>query len=150
MSSDFDIEKWANDEEAANAFRIVLEAAEGYIANGHEIDSDIMEIALHAHARPLQLEAKVSLLESQVTVRERTIKELEGACDGKCDPESCRPCRADYAEELQAENARLKEALTPSADTKAAYWGEPELGNDWTQIKAVMAAALARALEQQT
>lgn len=58
MSSDFDVEKWANDEEAANAFRIVLEAAEGYIANGHEIDSDIMEIALHSHARLLQLEAE--------------------------------------------------------------------------------------------
>ena len=95
-------------------------------------------------------EARYLLMDGVNEIHRLEAQLAEYECDGKCDPESCRPCRADYAEELQAENARLKEALTPSADTKAAYWGEPELGNDWTQIKAVMAAALARALEQQT
>lgn len=64
--------------------------------------------------------------------------------------------------ELQAENARLKAALTPSAETKAAYIGEfgfyleerDERGREharrvtvpWTTIKEIMAAIRARAL----
>ena len=62
---------------------------------------------------------------------------------------------------LEAENARLREALTPSADTKAAYIGEfwfsirvwDEKGDDrdqrvcvpWTAIKEIMAKIKARA-----
>ncbi|HET7413397.1 MAG TPA: hypothetical protein VFJ18_12135 [Pararhizobium sp.] len=61
---------------------------------------------------------------------------------------------------LAAENERLREALTPSADTKAAYWGEFYMGVTlhargqedcrriqipWTSIKEIMAAITARA-----
>jgi hypothetical protein len=69
-------------------------------------------------------------------------------------------------EEAEAENARLREALTPSAATKAAYIGEfsfdivsgmnchgeePEeiyrsVMVPWTTIKEIMAAIRARAL----
>lgn len=65
-------------------------------------------------------------------------------------------------EALEAENARLREALTPSGDTKAAYMGEfkfsdvvahdnegnPIYGNTyvpWTTIKEIMAAIQDRA-----
>lgn len=64
--------------------------------------------------------------------------------------------------ELKAENARLREALTPSAETKAAYMGEfqfnlPDLDEDgneytrhvnvpWTTIKEVMELIFNRAL----
>ena len=63
--------------------------------------------------------------------------------------------------ELEAENARLREALTPSGDTKAAYICEfsmpspliDEHGDEvvlrldipWTTIKEIMAAIRARA-----
>lgn len=52
----------------------------------------------------------------------------------------------------EADSARLREALTPSAETKAAYMGEfgfqfgeytPNV--PWTTIKQIMAAILARA-----
>lgn len=67
---------------------------------------------------------------------------------------------------LRAENARLREALTPSAETKAAYMGEFKFGVPmsyedeeqggmveymefvtvpWTTIKEIMAAIRARA-----
>lgn len=62
---------------------------------------------------------------------------------------------------LRADNERLKAALTPSAETKAAYWGEfhfTEEGCDedgqmyyrkitvpWTTVKEIMAEILARA-----
>jgi hypothetical protein len=61
---------------------------------------------------------------------------------------------------LRAENARLREALTPSAETKAAYIGEFHMVTDyvnefgdsvftkytvpWTVIKEIMAAILKR------
>jgi len=74
----------------------------------------------------------------------------------------------EEADTLRAENARLREALTPSAGTKAAYIGEwheeVELYNpaheddedepetishhvpvSWTTIKSIMAAIRARA-----
>jgi hypothetical protein len=74
---------------------------------------------------------------------------------------------ADRIEELEAKNKRLREALTPSGDTKAAYAGEfhisvydadDEDGNeiwrkvpvDWTTIKAIMAAIRNRAALQET
>jgi hypothetical protein len=52
--------------------------------------------------------------------------------------------------EARAENARLREALTPSGDTKAAYMGEikdPETKRmvSWTAIKMVMAMIAKRA-----
>jgi len=70
-------------------------------------------------------------------------------------------------EELEAENARLRDALTPSGDTKAEYTGEfhisvydaeDEDGNeiwrkvpvDWTTIKAIMAAIRNRAALKET
>ena len=73
----------------------------------------------------------------------------------------------DRIEELEAENARLREALTPSGDTKAEYTGEfhisvydaeDEDGNeiwrkvpvDWTTIKAIMAAIRNRAALKET
>lgn len=67
----------------------------------------------------------------------------------------------DRAIKAEAELARLRRALTPSAATKAAYWGEflfqratvDEDGNEtveqvqvpWTTIKAIMAAIRASA-----
>ena len=74
---------------------------------------------------------------------------------------------ADRIEELEAENARLRDALTPSGDTKAEYTGEfhisvydaeDEDGNeiwrkvpvDWTTIKAIMAAIRNRAALKET
>lgn len=66
---------------------------------------------------------------------------------------------------LTSEVERLRAALTPSAETKAAYWGEfhftehylDEDGNDadrkitvpWDTVKQIMAAILARAALQQ-
>ena len=53
--------------------------------------------------------------------------------------------------EIESQQARieaLEEALTPSAETKAAYWGEAGLTNDWTLIKAVMKAIRERALQE--
>lgn len=63
---------------------------------------------------------------------------------------------------LAADNARLREALTPSAETKAAYMGEfsflvddtdedgwslsREVAVPWTTIKEIMAHIHARAL----
>lgn len=47
---------------------------------------------------------------------------------------------ADLESQLAAANARveaLEFALTPSVETKAAYWGERT--NNWTLIKGVMA-----------
>lgn len=67
---------------------------------------------------------------------------------------------------LKAENERLREALTPSGDTKAAYMGEfgftitmshPRLGEEhrrvdvpWTCIKEIMATIHDRAALQET
>jgi hypothetical protein len=67
----------------------------------------------------------------------------------------------DLIREQKAEIERLKAALTPSAETKAAYWGEfsfslcvgEEDGEEiferitvpWTTVKEIMAAILARA-----
>jgi hypothetical protein len=64
-------------------------------------------------------------------------------------------------EELEAENARLREALTPSADTKRAYMGEFTIERDtvdddgnpgvdripvpWTTVKQIMVAIFSRA-----
>ena len=69
--------------------------------------------------------------------------------------------QADQIAALEAENARLREALTPSAETKACYSGEfffsdtftDENGDEqpyivsvpWTSIKEIMAAIRARA-----
>lgn len=63
-----------------------------------------------------------------------------------------------YLAALHADNARLREALTPSGDTKAAYMGEfswEEESDDgrgvatrtipWTTIKEIMAAIRQRA-----
>jgi len=66
--------------------------------------------------------------------------------------------QASRIEALEAENARLREALTPSGDTKADYMGEFSFGITlsaggeedyrrmvpWTTIKEIMAAILAR------
>ena len=68
------------------------------------------------------------------------------------------------SDDLRAENERLREALTPSGDTKAVYMGEftfgvTEVDEDgdevsrkvyvpWTTIKDIMAAILARAALQ--
>jgi hypothetical protein len=60
-----------------------------------------------------------------------------------------------------AENARLREALAPSAATKHAYFGEfkfyfetaeegIKVDVPWTTIKEIMAAILARALNKDT
>jgi hypothetical protein len=54
---------------------------------------------------------------------------------------------------LKAENARLREALTPSGDTKADYIGEiidPDTGKSvsWTAIKMIMKMIAARAALQ--
>lgn len=68
----------------------------------------------------------------------------------------------EHIDTLRAENARLREALTPSAETKAAYIGEfdflqeaysEEHGEEvtcrvtvpWPIIKEIMAAIRARA-----
>lgn len=68
--------------------------------------------------------------------------------------------QASRIEELEAENKRLREALTPSGDTKADYMGEFSFGITlsaggeedyrrimvpWTTIKEIMAAIRARA-----
>jgi hypothetical protein len=73
-------------------------------------------------------------------------------------PEDCRPVvtaatlRALAAENaaLRADNDRLRGAITPSGDTKAAYMGEikdPETKRyvSWTAIKMIMAMIAARA-----
>lgn len=59
--------------------------------------------------------------------------------------------------ELRGEIARLRDALTPSAETKAAYMGEFRFQFDeftpnvpWTTIKEIMAAILRQALEAKT
>ena len=67
----------------------------------------------------------------------------------------------DWAEQLRAENERLRAALTPSGDTKGAYHGEFYIEEEiideegepkilripvpWTTIKEIMAAIRARA-----
>lgn len=67
----------------------------------------------------------------------------------------------EKCEGLEADVAKLREALTPSAETKAAYWGEfyfmhpvmNENGDEdweklqipWTSIKEIMNAISARA-----
>jgi hypothetical protein len=68
---------------------------------------------------------------------------------------------ADRIVALEAENARLREALTPSAATKASYIGEfrfpletvdgdtPSVTVPWTTIKQIMAAILNRALSKE-
>ncbi len=77
------------------------------------------------------------------------------------------PAEREELARLRAENERLTEALTPSGDTKAAYWGEfsfhreqrvesdddddddawetVSLSVPWTVIKEIMAAIRARA-----
>jgi hypothetical protein len=70
-------------------------------------------------------------------------------------------CLKSYGVDPEAENVRLREALTPSGDTKAAYIGDfsfpitLRLGHEeetrrvdvpWTTIKEIMAAIRARAL----
>lgn len=68
-------------------------------------------------------------------------------------------------EGLRAANDNLREALTPSADTKAAYWGEfsfniddrdedgeecsRKVGVPWTTVKEIMAAIVARATRKE-
>lgn len=76
------------------------------------------------------------------------------------DGEPTEYVRADLHAALEAEVERLREALTPSADTKAAYMGEFSFGVTlcagnqedyrrievpWTTIKEIMAAIRARA-----
>ena len=71
---------------------------------------------------------------------------------------SCPSCGEEWfpedsLEKIRELNARIEafmEALTPSAETKAAYWGEAGLTNDWTLIKAVMKAIRERALQEPT
>ena len=47
---------------------------------------------------------------------------------------------------LEADNQRLREALTPSGETKAAYWGSDELPvMNWTDIKTIMRLIVERA-----
>ena len=73
----------------------------------------------------------------------------------------CDPMQDERVRALEAENARLRDALTPSGDTKAAYICEfsmpfpiiDEHGDEvmlrpnipWTTIKEIMAAIRARA-----
>ena len=77
------------------------------------------------------------------------------------DLEDERDAAIARAEKAEAEAERLREALTPSSDTKAEYMGEfsfgfpvfDEDGNEatrnvnvpWTTIKEIMAAIRARA-----
>jgi hypothetical protein len=57
---------------------------------------------------------------------------------------------ADRIALLEAENQRLREALTPSTDTKLAYWGSDEVeGSSWQAMKTLMQAIRKRALLQE-
>lgn len=73
--------------------------------------------------------------------------------DGKDVGDQSHKC---HIAELEAENKRLREALTPSAETKAAYIGEfswlvnvygteTELFVPWSTVKEIMAAIRKRA-----
>ena len=55
MSSDFEIEKWANDEASCQEFQMLLQDAQNALATGDNPMSDELA-ALHAHAKLLQLE----------------------------------------------------------------------------------------------
>jgi hypothetical protein len=94
----------------------------------------------------------------------KTRMDIVDACHKKWE---CRSMEIELAQasaklvEQQNEIERLKAALTPSAETKAAYWGEfsfslcvgEEDGEEmferitvpWTTVKEIMAAILARA-----
>lgn len=82
-------------------------------------------------------------------------------CDGCSHTLRTLPIEQAVESHIQAEVVRLREALTPSADTKAAYIGEfqfdimltDDFGKErphevtvpWTTIKEIMAAIAARA-----
>lgn len=89
--------------------------------------------------------------------------------DEDCEGLAHAALSASGLEALQAENARLREALEPSGYTKAAYMGEfhfivmmpgeDEDGDEdmpvkvyvpWTTIKEIMAAVRMRALKQES
>jgi hypothetical protein len=97
------------------------------------------------------------------------LAEVEAAHEGTAEKLNgyirCATDALTRAEAAEAENAKLREALTPSGDTKAAYSGEFQIsvydcednqGNevwrqvlvDWTTIKAIMSAIRARAALQ--
>lgn len=84
-------------------------------------------------------------------------------CDIPQDDDDQEYVRADRIEALEAENARLWEALTPSVGTKTAYMGEftmqfplrdeggeymRSINVPWTTIKEIMAAIRARAAKE--
>ena len=76
--------------------------------------------------------------------REKILHESLECGHDLVEEQPCAQCR------LEARIEALEEALTPSAETKAAYWGEAGLTNDWTLIKAVMKAIRERALQEPT
>ena len=57
----------------------------------------------------------------------------------------CIEC--DRIRKLKAENKALREALTPSTETKRAYWGsdDVDIPSSWHEIKAVMRHVRERA-----
>lgn len=86
------------------------------------------------------------------------VKRWECKDDGVCGSAPDGPCveYTDYAaleakvRELEANNERLREAMTPSTETKIAYWGSDELPvMDWGHIKMLMQAMLNRATSTQ-
>jgi hypothetical protein len=111
---------------------------------------------IRAEARAEAL--KLRLLPDQETDLRKNFDDL---CNELVNAKAANAALSTKFHDNQAENKRLREALTPSEGTKAAYSGEfsfiipdcDEDGNDvcrnitvpWTTIKEIMAAVLARA-----
>jgi seryl-tRNA synthetase len=75
-------------------------------------------------------------------------KQYEALCntaDKIMEMETDNTALLDRIARLEKERDALTEAITPSTETKIAYWGDDNLISDWTAIKAVMKAIKARA-----
>ena len=128
---------------------------------------------LLAEATPLQITLYAAQAEiTRLRAENEALKDGQTYCyigkDGKAvlarDLEDERDALRAEVATLRASEARMREALNPSGDTKAAYMGEfsvplpdtDEDGNEvmrqinvpWTTIKQIMAAISARAALQ--
>lgn len=96
-----------------------LKAADAKDARIKELEAEKMEIVRHDSA--------------QVLANDRLRLRIAGL--------------EDTCLSMEAENQRLREALTPSEETKRAYWGSDEVeGSSWQAMKTLMQAIRQRAL----
>jgi hypothetical protein len=125
------------------------------------------EVEIAALKREVESYRQAALFDAINTLPEKdaTIARLESELsDALTDLNTARQDNASFGPEfkrLKAEVERWKEASTPSAETKAAYWGEFHIEEDatdedenlttrkiavpWHVVKEIMAAISARA-----